>query len=99
MLQPAKSQYDETTSNVTQPSRTAKWSTQKSTQKVNDVSRWSTQTTTTARSMQKSQSQRLASGIVPKNADLENRTFGRVLGSFDLVLTKVNTGQSLVQKP
>ena len=69
MFQAAKSQYGQPTSNVTQPSRTAKRSTQKSTQKVNDVSQWSTQTAATARSTQKSQSQNLASRIVPENVN------------------------------
>ena len=54
---------------VTQPSRTAKRSTQTSTQKVNVVSQQSTQIAAAARSTQKSQSERLASGIVPENAD------------------------------
>ena len=40
--------------------------------KVKPKSQQSTQTTAAARSMMKSQSQRLALGIVPENADLEN---------------------------
>ena len=99
MLQQTKSQYGQPTSNVTQPSRTSKTVNSKVNLKVNIVSQRSTQTTAAARSTQQSQSQRLALGIVPKNADLENQNFGRVLGFFDLALTKVNASQSLLQKP
>ena len=83
MLQLAKSQYGQPTRSVTQPSRTTKIVNPKSRPKVNDVSQRSMQTVVAARSMQRSQSQRPASGIVPKNADLENRNFGRVSGPFD----------------
>ena len=69
MLQPAKSQYGQPTSNVTQPFRTAKMVNSKVNLKVNVVSQQSTQTTAAARSTQQSQSQRFASRIVPENTD------------------------------
>ena len=64
---------------------------------MNTVSQWSTQIVVAARSTQPSQI--IALGIVPKNADLENRNFGRVSGPFDLALTKVNAAaKTLGQK-
>ena len=99
MLQPTKSQYGQPTSNVTQPSRTTKTVNSKVNPKFNAVSQQSTQTAAAARSTQPSQSQRPALGIVPKNADLENRNSGRVSGLFYLALTKVNAvAETLGQK-
>ena len=95
MLQLEKSQNGQPTSNVTQSSRIAKTVNSN----INPKRQRLTQIAAAARSTLKSQIQRLASRIVPKNADLENRTFGRVSGLFDLLLTKVNAGQSLLQKP
>ena len=59
----------------------------------------STQIATAARSTLKSQSQHFALKIVPKNAYKENQDFGKVLGPFDLAMTKVNTGQSCCKNP
>ena len=67
--------------------------------KVNVVSQRSMQTVAAARSTQPSQSQHPASRIVPKNADSKNRKFGRVLGQFDLALTKVNASQRYGRNP
>ena len=67
--------------------------------KVNNVSQRSTQTAAAARSTLKSQSQHFALKIVPENADKENRDFGKVLGMFDIALTKVNAGKSCCRNP
>ena len=60
-----KVSYGQPTSNVTQPSRTAKTVNSKVNPKVNVVSQWSTQAVAAARSTLKSKSQHFSSGIVP----------------------------------